>query len=189
MSKPDDLPFLIGRIAAGDKRAMKAFYEAIGPDIHRFIQTRLRDPHEAADALQETMLDVWRQAERFEGRSSARTWVFAIARNKAVDRIRKAPTAVAEPDETIADDRPNPHDSIEALDDANALHRCMGTLSQVHRAAIHLAYFQDISYPQIAAIEACSVGTVKTRVFHAKRLLLHCLSHTGARLRAQALSK
>lgn len=180
MSEPDALGFLLGRVAVGDKRAMKALYDAVGPDVHRFIQTRLRDPHEAADALQETMLDVWRHAARFEGRASARTWIFSIARNKAVDRLRKTSTLVAEPDETIADDTPSPHHVMEALEDAEALRGCIAGLSDAHRAAIQLAFFQDVPYPQIAEIENCSVGTIKTRVHHAKRLLMHCLTRSAA---------
>ena len=181
MSEPVDLAFLLGRVAAGDKRAMKALYSAIGPDVYRFIQTRLRDPHEAADALQETMLEVWRQADRFEGRASARTWVFSIARNKAVDRLRKTSTPVAEPDESIADDTPSPHSVMEALEDADALRQCIAGLSEVHRAAIQLAYFQDLPYSQIAEAEDCSLGTVITRVHHAKRLLMHCLTRAATR--------
>lgn len=181
MAEPDNLAFLLGRIAVGDKRAMKALYDSVGPDLHRFIQTRLRDPHEAADALQETMLDVWRQAGHFEGRASARTWIYSIARNKAVDRVRKTNTVVAEPDETIPDDAPSPHMVVEALQDAQALRQCIGALSQAHRAAIQLAYFQDVPYPQIAEIENCSVGTIKTRVHHAKRLLMHCLTRAAGK--------
>lgn len=160
---------------------MRAFYEAVGPDLHRFIQTRLNDPHEAADVLQETMLEVWRQAHAFERRSAVRTWVFSIARNKAIDRVRRsAPTGPA-PDEEIADAAPDPEAAMAALQDGDRLRECIGSLKTVHRAAIQLAYFRDLPYGEIAQIENCSIGTVKTRIHHAKRLLLHCLSKKPSR--------
>lgn len=176
MDKADNLAFLLGQVAVGDKKAMKAVYTSVGPDVHRFIQTRLRDPQEAADVLQETMLDVWRQAGAFEGRSSVRTWIFGIARNKAADRQRRKVMATAEPDETVPDDAPNPHSALEALQESAVLRECVEKLKDVQRAAIHLAFFRDLSYPEIAEIENCSLGTVKTRIYHAKRLLLHCVS-------------
>lgn len=181
MTAPDNLAFLLGRIALGDKKAMRAMYMSLGPELHRFIQTRLSDPHEASDILQETMLEVWRQADAFEGRSSARTWIFSIARNKAIDRVRRRVPTIAEPDETVPDEAPDPYDTLAALDDGAALRTCVEQLTDVQRAVIHLAFFKDLPYSEIAEIEGCSVGTVKTRVHHAKKLLMHCLSSSVSR--------
>ncbi len=157
---------------------MRAVYMSLGPDLHRFIQTRSVDPHEVADILQETMLEVWRRAATFEGRSSVRTWVYSIACHKAADRVRKKTLPVGEADTTIPDETASPHAALEALQNNAALLACIEKLTGVQRAAIHLAFFCDLPYPDIATIEGCSVGTVKTRVFHAKRLLLHCLSQS-----------
>ncbi|MEM8852581.1 MAG: sigma-70 family RNA polymerase sigma factor [Pseudomonadota bacterium] len=181
MPETDDLAFLLGRVAVGDKRAMEALYTSVGPNLHRFIQTKLSDPHEAADVLQETMLEVWRRAGGFAGQSAVRTWIFAIARNKAVDRLRKATPTLAEPDETIPDGAPDPEAALEAVDNKAALFKCIAKLKEVQRSAIHLAYFRDIAYADIAEIENCSEGTVKSRIHHAKKLLLHCLSADGGR--------
>ncbi|WMS41938.1 RNA polymerase sigma factor [Acuticoccus sp. MNP-M23] len=175
-SNLENLEFLLRRIALGDKKAMRALYMSVGPDLDRFIQTRSRDPHEVADIVQETMLEVWRRAATFEGRSSVRTWIYSIACHKAADRWRKSTPTVAEADDTIADEAASPHAVLEALEDGTALRDCIAKLPAVQRAAVHLAFFCDLPYLDIAAIEGCSVGTVKTRVFHAKRLLLHCLS-------------
>ncbi len=176
MSPPDDLTFLLGRVAAGDKRAMRAIYMSLGPQLHAFIQTRVKDAHEAADVLQETMLAVWQQADRFEGRSTPRTWIFGIARNKANDRLRRAGLPLAEPDESVPDETPDAQAAIIALEQGEALRHCIEMLKPVQRAAVHLAYFRDLSCAEIAQIEGCAVGTVKTRLHHARLLLLHCLS-------------
>ena len=160
---------------------MKALYERHSDPLHRFLQSRLRDPFEAADVMQETFLEVWRSAARFEGRSSVRTWIFGIGRNKAVDRIRRGSReVVTEPDDSLPDQSPDPEAVAVAASDAARLRGCIGRLGPSHRAAIQLAYFQDLPYAEIAAVEGVPVGTVKTRIMHAKRLLMHCLT-TGVR--------
>lgn len=172
---PDELA-LLRRIGAGDRTAMKVLYEAHSDALHRFLTTRLGDAFEAADVGQETFLEVWRRPDRFEGRSSFRTWLFGVARNKAIDRIRKSRrTVVAEPNERTADEAPNPEEIAVAASNAAQVRACISGLSATHRAAIHLAFYGEFSYAQIAEIEGVPIGTIKTRVLHAKRLLMHCL--------------
>ena len=173
---------LLGRVAEGDAAAMRMLYDSIGPDLYRFIQTKVGDASEAADVLQETMLDVWRQAGAYEGRARVRTWIFGIARNKAIDRWRnlKAPIG-GELDETIPDEAPDAERVMAALQDGAALRACVAGLSKAQRTAVELAYFQDLSYGEIAVIENCAVGTVKTRVHYAKLLLQRCLTKVDGR--------
>lgn len=160
---------------------MKALYERHSEPLYRFLQSRLRDPFEAADVMQETFLEVWRSAARFEGRSSARTWLFGIGRNKAVDRMRRGSReVVTEPDDTLPDHAPDPEAVAVAASDAARLRACIGKLGDHHRSAIQLAFYQELPYAEIAVIEGVPVGTVKTRILHAKRLLMHCLT-TGTR--------
>jgi RNA polymerase sigma-70 factor (ECF subfamily) len=169
---------LIQRIgAAGDKAAMKALYERHSDALYRFLRARLGDPFEAADVMQETFLEIWRAASRFEGRSAARTWMFGIARNKAVDRMRRGSREVAsELDDRAPDEAPNPEAMAVAASDAERVRECIGRLSETHRSAIHLAFWRELPYGEIAEIEGVPVGTIKSRVMHAKRLLMHCLT-------------
>jgi RNA polymerase sigma-70 factor, ECF subfamily len=169
---------LIARIgSAGDKAAMKALYERHSDALYRFLRARLGDPFEASDVMQETFLEIWRAANRFEGRSAARTWIFGIARNKAVDRMRRGSrTVTGDPDDTVPDVAPNPEAVAVAASDAARLRDCMGRLSDTHRSAIHLAFWRELPYGEIAEIEGVPVGTIKTRILHAKRLLMHCLA-------------
>ena len=93
MSKPTpnsqkDLA-LMSRIAADDKTAMRDLYEAYSPNLTNFVKNWLYDPTQAADLVHETMLEVWRNAKRFEGRSSLKSWIFSIARNKSIDTNRR----------------------------------------------------------------------------------------------------
>ena len=84
-----DHKFLMTRIAGGDKQALAALYRALERPVYRFIVSRLNDPHEANDILHEVFMDVWRSADRFEGRSKVQTWIFGIAYRKSIDVMRK----------------------------------------------------------------------------------------------------
>ncbi|MBB96034.1 MAG: RNA polymerase [Rhodobacteraceae bacterium] len=169
---------LLALIGQGDRRAMKAFYERHQAGLYRFIKLKLGDAFEAADVMQEAFLEVWKAAGRFKGQSSVKTWLYGIARNKAVDRVRKAQrtTLRDNPDETLADDSPSAQAVMEASADAERLRDCMGKLPAVQLSAIRLAFFDDMSYPQAAEVEGVPVGTIKTRIHHAKKLLMHCLT-------------
>ena len=171
---------LLRRVGAGDRAALKALYERHADALHKFLRYRLRDPFEAGDVVHEVFLEIWRGAARFEGRAAPRTWIFGIARHKAVDRMRRGTREIAtpEPDTGIADDAPDAEAVVVAASDAARLRACIETLSDSHRSVIHLAYYEELPYGEIAVIEGVPVGTVKTRVMHAKRLLLHCLTTT-----------
>jgi RNA polymerase sigma-70 factor (ECF subfamily) len=168
---------LVGRVAGGDKAAMRALYLRHAETVQRFVQSRLRDQVEAADIVHTTMLEVWRTAERFQGRSGVRSWILSIARNKTIDHIRKnARVDVSEPDEAIPDETPNPEAVLAAVQDASRVRACVEKLKDQHRSAVHLAFFQDMSYSEIAEVEGVPEGTIKTRIYHAKKLLMRCLS-------------
>lgn len=174
----DDSNDLLRKIAGGDEIAFAHFYRLFERRIYCFALSRLNDSFEAADIVNEVMFEVWRNAKRFEGRSKVSTWVFGIARHKAIDRLRKRrPDQSEELHENIADDDGvDPVDVLAATENAKFIQRCMGTLSEAHREVVHLAFFEDLSYPEISAIADCPEGTVKTRMFHAKRALKRCLA-------------
>ena len=174
---------LIRRIGQGDRTAMKAFYERHQAGLFHFIRGRLGDAFEAADVMQEAFLEVWKAAERFRGQSSAKTWLYGIARNKAVDRVRKSArvTLRDSPDDTVADDGPSAQAVLEAASDAARVRHCLDKLPKVQLSAIRLTFFDDMSYPEAAEVEGVPVGTIKTRIFHAKKLLMRCLTRDEAR--------
>lgn len=178
MECPMDDADLLRRIGRGERTALKALYERHSTPLYNFLRYRLGDPFEAADVMQDVFLEVWRVAARFEGRSSVRTWIFGIARNRAVDRMRRGLREVTlpDPDPEVADDAPDPEAIVVAASDAARLRDCITRLSNSHRSAIHLAFYEDLPYGEIATIEGVPVGTIKTRILHAKRLLMHCLT-------------
>jgi RNA polymerase sigma-70 factor (ECF subfamily) len=181
-TRPDDEhdAVLLARIAEGDMAAMRALYLAHADALHRFVRVRIRDGSEIADIVHETMLGVWRGAGGFEGRSTVRSWIFGLARHKATDHLRRqARIRLDGPDETVPDDEPSVETVIAASQDAERVRLCVGKLPQRQRAAIHLAFFEDLTYAQISEAEGVPEGTIKTRIFHAKKLLMRCLSRWG----------
>lgn len=168
---------LLGRIARGDKGAMKRLYERHNAGLLAFIESRLRDPVEAFDVAQDTFLDVWRSAARHEDRSSVKTWIFSIARNKTIDRFRKRGREIPlDEDFDPPDVTPNAQAVIEAASDAAQVRICIDKLTAAHARAIRLAFYEDMGYAEIAELEQVPEGTIKTRIFHAKKLLMQCLA-------------
>lgn len=173
----DTLAPLLAQVARGSEAALEQLYRAVHTRVYAFALKRLRDAVEAADVLNEVMLEVWRHAGRFEGRSQALTWILGIANHKAMDALRRRHGEVqADPDLEIVDEDTNIEGEWASSENAEWLRRCMERLSDAHRTVVHLAFFEDLGYPEIAQVVDCPVGTVKTRMFHAKRLLKECLS-------------
>lgn len=167
---------LVQRVAAGDQAAMRVLYERHHDALHAFIRGRCGDEATAADVVHNAMLEVWRGAARFAGAASVKSWIFTIARNKLIDRYRQGGRfqLVDEVPDT-ADELPDPEAVAIAAKDARRVRACLDKLKEAHRAVIRLAFFDDLSYDEIGAIERVPVGTVKTRIFHAKQLLMRCL--------------
>lgn len=168
---------LLRDIANGDKTAMAALYRQMEQPLYRFICVKLNDPFEANDILHEVFMDVWRSADKFEGRSAVKTWLFAIAYRKTMDRFRKTKRVVLTdemPD--LADDSASQFDILAAGEESQHIRFCLEELSLEHRQAIELAFYDDMTYREIADVSATAEGTVKTRIFHAKQLLKRCLS-------------
>ncbi len=180
MPTADDDRLLLGAAAHGDKTAMQRLYNRHHDALYAFIRMRCDDDATAQDVVHDAMLDVWRGAGRFAGKSSVRTWIFAIARNKLVDRVRRSSQlSFTDAPPEMVDETPDALTVIAASQNADLLRACLDKLKKVHLAAIRLASFDDLPDEQIAEIEAVPVGTVKTRIFHAKKALMHCLGRQG----------
>ncbi|MDP5220068.1 sigma-70 family RNA polymerase sigma factor [Ruegeria sp. 2205SS24-7] len=167
---------LIERVGAGDKRAMHAFYMRHNDAVYSFAVSRCGNAELASDCVHDTMLDVWRSASRFAGRSSVKTWLFSIARNKLVDALRRrGKLSFVDEMPDIEDTEPNPEAAAIAAAEKARLHHCINGLSGAQQSAIRLAFLEDLTYPEVAEVEDVPVGTIKTRIHHAKQALMRCL--------------
>jgi len=173
---------LIDAIAGGSEDALCNFYQAYSNKIYNFAYRRLNDATDAGDVLNQVMLDVWRQAGRFEGRSHVLTWVLGITYHKTIDTLRKRNRHHAEEldgNDTIDDDCPTALDALANCENAEILRKCLEKLPDSQRHVVHLAFFEDISYAEISVIVDCPEGTVKSRIYHAKQALKRCLATLG----------
>lgn len=167
---------LMSAIAGGDKQALAALYRALEQPVFRFIRSRLNDPFEAGDILHDVFMDVWRSAGRFEGRSKVQTWIFGIAYRKVIDaHRRRGRVDVTDEFDDQIDDSPDAEACLASSEEAEHVRHCLGTLKDDHRAAIAMAFYEDMTYGEIAEVAGVPEGTIKTRVFHAKKLLMRCL--------------
>src|SRR5437588_12594524 len=114
---------LIGRIASGDRLAMQVLFARHHVRVYRFMLRVVRDETKAEDLISEVFLDVWRQADRFEGRSAVSTWMLAIARFKALSALRKRPDEELDEETaaTIEDTADTPEVALEKKDKSTVL--------------------------------------------------------------------
>ena len=168
---------LLARIGSRDRSALADLYRAMEKPLYRFILKKLNDPFQSSDVLQDVFLDIWRNAGQFEGRSTAKSWMFGIAYRKVMDVFRKAARIdlTDEVPERADEETPNAEACLLAIQQAAHVRHCLDELKPQHRSAIELAFYEDMSYREIGEVMDVPEGTVKTRVFHAKQLLLRCL--------------
>jgi RNA polymerase sigma-70 factor (ECF subfamily) len=178
---PDSDERLIARIAQGDRLAMQALYARHNVRVYRFILRMVRNEATAEDVLSEVFLDVWRQAGRFGGRSEVTTWVLSIARFKALSALRKRVDAELDQDAQDAepDEGDDPERQLVVKDRGEVLRQCLAGLSAEHREVLDLAYYQELSVEEAARVLGIPEGTVKTRMFHARKKLAELVKARG----------
>ncbi len=177
MSEADDRA-LLARIARRDRIAFEAFYRANGPALHRFVRDLVRDDGLAEELTSDVMVEVWRSAGKYGGRSRVRTWVFGIAHHKAIDALRKRRALTVPLDELLGVAAPADDPEAAALraDEGRRLERALASLTAEHRAVLELTYVEGFAQQEIAEIVGCPVATVKTRAFYAKQRLRDALA-------------
>jgi RNA polymerase sigma-70 factor (ECF subfamily) len=164
-----DLGRLLALAGRGDQAAFEAVYDRVAAPVFGISRRVLRDSAQAEEVAQETLLEVWRAAARFDrARGSALSWVITIAHRRAVDRVRSETAAAQREARAAAADVPVPADEVaevvEASLEAERLNRCLDGLTGLQRESITLAYYAGHSYPQVAAALGIALGTVKTRI-------------------------
>ncbi len=171
---------LIAEISSGNMEAVTRFYQRHEARVYRYALSKLNDNFAAADILNDVMLEVWRSASRFEGRSKVTTWLLSIAHNKIVDLWRKkGRREFTEYEESMADESIDSDPELAAVgaSDGKLLRICLAKLSPEHSEVLHLVFFEDLAYSEIAEITGVPEGTVKSRVFHARSLMKKQLAH------------
>ncbi len=159
---------LLQRIAERtDPAAFRELYEAYGPRVKAYMMRKGADAGTAEDLAQETLLTVWRKAGLYAGdRGSMTTWVFAIARNLRIDRLRREVPWQELPEGRLAEASSEPLPD-EAMAEKERQLRVQGALAELppeQREVVSLAYLEGLSHSEIAARLALPLGTVKSRM-------------------------
>lgn len=163
----------IARIAAGDRQALAHLYMRHRQALFSYLLQLTPDYGLAEELLQDTLVAVWRGAHSFEGRSSVRTWLIGIARRQAHNTLRQRGLPLAdlsELDETPAADL-EPEDAALANAARDELSEAIRQLLPLHREVLALIFVQQLSYQETAQVLGVPMGTVKSRLNHAKRAL------------------
>ncbi len=172
---------LLARIRAGDALALRTLYGRHNVKVFRFAVRLLRNEQSAEDVVSEVFMDVWRNPTNFEGRSEASTWLLAIARNKAFSQMRKRKEDELDEDaaSAIEDEADDPEVALQKKSKGDLLRACLSHLSLEHREVIDLVYYHDKSIEEVALIVGAPEGTVKTRMFHARKKLSQLAQAAG----------
>jgi len=195
--KSRDLALLLARTGLGDRAAFARLYERTSAHLFAVVLRIQRDRALAEDLLQEIYVSVWKAASGFDAaRSQPLTWLTSIARNRAIDSLRRAqaqpqlssttrddddddgrPDAV----EAAPDDGPGPLELLGRASDARRLGQCMEHLSAAQRQSVALAFFDGLSHAEVAERLHEPLGTVKSWVRRALMTLKGCLERSVLR--------
>jgi RNA polymerase sigma-70 factor (ECF subfamily) len=165
-------------VARGDHAAFTALYDQAAPTVLGTVRRILRDPAQSEEVMQEVLLELWRNASRFDPEAgTAAAWIATLAHRRAVDRVRseqraserelRAATATVDYDEVS--------EAVQATLEHERVRRCLAGLTDLQRESVTLAYYGGYSYREVAQLLGVAVGTVKTRMRDGLIRLRDCL--------------
>lgn len=170
------------RVADGDRDAFTALYDAVAPRVFGLVRRVLRDAAIAEEVAQDAMVEVWRNAARFDSsRGSALGWIFTIAHRRAVDRVRSEQAATERELRSAKANVPfdDVVEQVTARMEHHQVRRCLGTLTELQRDAVLLAFYGGLTYREVAERLGTPLPTVKTRMRDGLIRLRDCLGASG----------
>ncbi|MBT2450502.1 sigma-70 family RNA polymerase sigma factor [Streptomyces sp. ISL-43] len=184
---PDEAVTLLALAARdGDPAAVDRFVRAVQRDVRRYVAYLSADPQSAEDLTQETFLRALGSLHRFEGRSSARTWLLSIARRTVVDSLRHkaARPRIADRDDwQTAAEQTQPR-GLPGFEDGVALAELLAEIPAERREVFVLTQLLGLPYAEAALMLGCPIGTVRSRVARARSSLIDLLADAETPLAA-----
>ena len=177
-----DLAAQLGLVARGDASAFAAVYDQVAAGVFGTVRRVIRDLAQSEEVTQEVMLDVWQNASRFDtGRGTATAWIMTMAHRRAVDRVRSSQREAERERRTAAADIPYDEvaEAVESSLERERVRRCLGSLTELQRESVTLAYYGGYTYSQVASLLGVPDGTIKTRMRDALIRLRDCLGVSG----------
>ena len=175
---------LIKACIPNNEEAFVVLYQRYENRVFQYLMTIMNEATLAEETLVEVMLAIWKGLNSFKGQSKVSTWIFGIAHHKAVDALRKVTSQQRGgiPLEDISEtegSNENPMEDAQQKGMALLTNQGLMTLSSDHREILHMAFYEELSYPEIAELLGIPVNTVKTRVYYAKQQLKKSLQRQG----------
>ncbi|AYY12680.1 sigma-70 family RNA polymerase sigma factor [Actinobacteria bacterium YIM 96077] len=165
----DVLAGLLNRSARGDIAAFERIYDDVAGAVLGLALRVVRNRAQAEEVAQDVMVEVWRSAARYAPeRGSPMAWIMTIAHRRAVDRVRHEQASAERDDRVVARDERRPVDEVaeevESRFERERTRRCLGTLTDLQRESVTLAYYDGYTYREVAQLLNTPLGTVKTRL-------------------------
>src|SRR4051794_14491799 len=173
---------LAARLAAGDDRALAEAFDEFGPAVHAVARQVLGNAAAAQDVVQEVFVELWCHPQRFdETLGTLRTYLTLVARHRALDvirsELRRSGRELRSERLLPPPPRPSPEDEVTDADTASTVRAAVRTLPEDQRRAVELAYFDGLSYRDVARRIGIPEGTAKSRVRLALAKLETMLGH------------
>jgi len=165
-------------VARGDEAAFEAVCAQVTGSVFGVARAVVRDPFQAEEVCQEVLVEIWRGASRFRpGKGSAMAWVTTIAHRRAVDRVRSEHRSAAREQRAASHsiDYDEVAEMVETRLDRERVRRCLGSLTEVQRESVTLAYYGGYTFREVAELLGVAEGTVKTRMRDGLIRLRDCL--------------
>jgi RNA polymerase sigma-70 factor, ECF subfamily len=175
---PGDIARYLKLVARGDADAFDAVYDQVAATVFGIVRRVVRDPAQSEEVTQDVLLEVWRNAAKFDpGRGSATAWVMTLAHRRAVDRVRSVQKESERERRTAVADVPFDEvaEAVESSLERERVRRCLGSLTELQRESVTLAYYGGYTYNQVASLLGVPGGTIKTRMRDALIRLRDCL--------------
>jgi RNA polymerase sigma-70 factor, ECF subfamily len=172
---------LLRAIAQGEKRAMATLFARHNVRVFRFALSVTGDRSLAESVVSDVFLDVWRRRGVFKGKSEVSTWLFGIARHKALSLLKRPADEqlTDEFSESIGDTADDPEAAMCRKQTRTIVAESLVKLSRTHREIIDLVYYHEKTIEEVAEILQIPSGTVKTRMFYARQHLGQLLASKG----------
>ena len=168
---------LLAQCAQSDSAAFRRLYDTQSSLLYAVAMRITRDPALAADAVHDALLQVWRNAARFDpARGAARAWLVSLVRYRALDMVGRTKREVlnaAAPETTDPD--PLPLDRLQASREGEALYRCLAEVEPGRRRLVLLAFVEGLTHAEVAQRVEQPLGTVKSHIRRALLALRTCL--------------
>lgn len=166
LSNQDDVQ-LIAAIVSRDKSAFAELFQRYAIRVKAFILRAGTTEHDADELAQEVLITVWRKAHQFNpDKAAVSTWIFAIARNRRIDMLRRRARPEPDPEDPLFQPDPEPtgHQALSAQQIAEHMRDAMATLPDEQRDVLRAAFYDGLSHAEIAELWDLPLGTVKSRI-------------------------